>query len=394
MKKIFLLIAVLALAGAAQAKTSSQRRYISPEEVHVTVSPAAQQKADALYESVRKAYAQGSLTPDAVVDKALYHKVWSPQLAAKCLSLVADKSDRAKAELGFLYAYSRTAYMFPGKEAEGVSLLQSAASSGSRDASDYLGIYYASKDDYAKALKAFNAAGSDHLPLALTMLGGMYADGHGVKKDRTKALDFYRRAAQSGNASGAQKYGAALQKQWYGKVNMPDAFVWTYIAGDLGSDFARTNLQLPLRGERFGDDKQTAFMLNSFALTNSWNDKYGNNIAATPIYKEGFKQGLAARDEAAEKGDPWSLFYLGSMSYNDEFLNRNYELVRKCYEYLIDHDTSLPAPAMALVYERMADMYRHGHGVTANASKADKYERKAADLGSLAAYKIVEKIPD
>ena len=116
--------------------------------------------------------------------------------------------------------------------------------------------------------------------------------------------------AQSGNASGAQKYGAALQKQWFGKVNMPDAFVWTYIAGDLGSDFARTNLQLPLRGERFGDDKQTAFMLNSFALTNSWNDKYGNNIAANPIYKEGFKQGLAARDEAAEKGDPWSLFYL------------------------------------------------------------------------------------
>ena len=106
MKKLIMLISILALAASVQAagvKKSAQKRYITPEEVHVTVSPAAQKKADAIYESVRKQYSQGRLSADDVVDKALYHKVWDDELAAKCLQLVADKNNRAKAELGYLY---------------------------------------------------------------------------------------------------------------------------------------------------------------------------------------------------------------------------------------------------------------------------------------------------
>ena len=49
---------------------------------------------------------------------------------------------------------------------------------------------------------------------------------------------------------------------------------------------------------------------------------------------------------------------------------------------------------MALVYERLGEIYRQGKGVKANPAKAAEYTRKAANLGSLAAYKIVESIPD
>ena len=48
---------------------------------------------------------------------------------------------------------------------------------------------------------------------------------------------------------------------------------------------------------------------------------------------------------------------------------------------------------MALVYERLADIYSKGDGVKADAAKAAEYNRKAADYGSLASYKIVENIP-
>ena len=396
MKKLILLVAILAVAMSAQAFSfglkSSKKRYITPEEVHVTVTPAEKQKADAIYESVRKAYAQGSLTADGVVDKALYHKTWSPELAARCLQLVADKNNRAKAELGYLYTYFKTAYLFPNQEAEGVRLMEAAANAGNKNASDYLGIYYNRKEDYKKALKYFNAAGNDHVPYAYTMIGGMYESGNGVKKDRTKAREYYQKAAMLGDSSGAQKYGAALKKGWFGKVDMPDAFFWTYIAGDLGSDFARSNLLLPIRGERFGDDKQTAFMRNGMTLADAWNEQYGEKLKDEPIYKEGYAVGLAARGAAAEKGDPWSLFYLGSMSYNDEFLNHKSDFIRECYEPLLDNKT-LPAPALALVYERLADIYSKGDGVKADAAKAKQYNRKAADYGSLAAYKIVEQIP-
>ena len=98
------------------------------------------------------------------------------------------------------------------------------------------------------------------------------------------------------------------------------------------------------------------------------------------------------RSIRGEKGDEWSLFYLGSMSYNDEFLNHNGDFIRKCYEPLISSD-KLPSSAMALVYERLADLYRKGDGVKADTAKAAEFTRKAADLGSLAAYKIIENIP-
>ncbi len=395
--KVRFVVAVFALALAGQSalygKKVAQRRYITPQEVHVTVSPAAVQKANALYEGVRAAYAQGKLSPVGVVETALYHKVWSPELAGRCLQLVSDKNNDAKAELGHLYTFFKTAYLFPGKEAEGVRLLEAAAANGNLKANDYLGIYYCGKNDYKRALKYFNAAGAEHIPYALTLIGGMYEEGNAVKKDRAKAREYYQRAAALGDAAGAQKYGYALQRGWFGTVDMPDAFFWTYIGGDLGSDFARSNLMLPIRGERFGDDVHTAFIRNGMTLVDAWNDEYGEKLKAEPIYQKGYKVGLPARTVAAEKGDAWSLFYLGSMSYNDEFLNHSGDFISKCYEPLIAAG-KLPDSAMALVYARMGELYRKGDGVKADAAKAREYTSKAAKLGSLDAYKIVENIPD
>ncbi len=397
MKSRIVILAFFALVLSSQisayGKKSSQKRYISPQEVHVTVSPEAKHKADDLYESVRSAYSQGKLSADEVVDKSLYHKIWSPELAARCLQLVADKNIDAKAELGYLYTFFKTAYLFPGKETEGVRLLESAADNGNKKANDYLGIYYSGKNDYKKALKYFNAAGPDHIPYALTLIGGIYEEGHEVKKDRAKAREYYQRAASLGDADGAQKYGYALQRGWFGQVDMPDAFFWTYIGGDLGSDFARSNLMLPIRGERFGDDVHTAFIRNGMTLVDVWNDQYGEKLKAEPIYQKGYKVGLPLRTKAAEKGDEWSLFYLGSMSYNDEFLNHSGDFIRKCYEPLIISG-KLPDSALALVYARMGDLYRKGDGVKSDAAKARDYTSKAAKLGNLEAYKIVENIPD
>ena len=396
MKKLIMLISILALAASVQAagvKKSAQKRYITPEEVHVTVSPAAQKKADAIYESVRKEYSQGKLSADGVVDKALYHKVWDDELAAKCLQLVADKNNRAKAELGYLYTYYKTRYKFPDKTSEGVRLLEEAAKAGNKQASDYLGIYYNNQKDYGKAWKYFNAVAPDNIPRALTIMGEMCEKGQGVKKNYSKAREYFRRASMDCDASGASKYGAALQRQWYGDVDMPDAFFWTYLAGEFGDDIARSNLRLPIRGERFGDDKNTAFVRNSMILQDGWNDKMGHPLEDEPIYQKGYKGSLIYRTIAAERGDEWSLFFLGCMSYNDEFLDHKGDFVRQCYEPVIAGG-KLPRPALALAYERMADIYRKGDGVKADSAKAAAYTRKAAELGSLAAYKIVEKIPD
>lgn len=395
MKKIFSVVMMLGLVLSAQAITLGKKVTKTPAAATTsqTVSTASSRKADALYNSLKTSYSQGKVTADAVVDKALYHKVWSPQLAERCLKLVSDRNTRAKTELGLLYTNAKTAYLFPGQAAQGLKLLQEAANAGDKDAWDYMGVYYEANKNYKKAVECFKAAGSNNNAIALTTMGEMYETGKGYKKDLHKARECYRKAAEMGYAAGGQKYGLALQRQWFGDVSMPDAFAWLYISGDLGSDAARSNLELPLRGERFGDDIHTALARRAFAMTKEYNEKHGHKFSSTPLYTQGFKGGIKAAEQAAEQGDDWSLFYIGSMSYNDEFLNTKDDLILNCYEPILKN-RRLPAPAMAVVCERLAQMYRDGRGVKANPTKAAQLDRMAADYGSLAAYKRVEGITE
>lgn len=393
MKKFYILISLLMLGLTVQAvgsgKPSTQKSVTSS----TTLSSAAQRKADSMYETLRKAYSQGNITADQVVEKALYHKVWSPVLAERCLRLVSDSNPQAMAELGLLYTNYKTAYLFPGKMNEGVALLEKSVQVGNKDAADYLGSYLNANKDNKRAVKYFNLATPYNNPSGLTVIGEMYEIGKGYKKNLPKAKECFRKAAMEGYAPAATKYGMSLQRKWYGDVDMPEAFKWIYIAGDLGNDAARSNLELPLRGERFGDDTSTALMRKALAMGGTWNKKFKTDLKTSPLYLEGFKTGLPKYEAAGEHGDDWTLFFLGSMSYNDEFLNRNDEFVIKCYAPIVSNK-KLPKPAMALVYERLANIYREGRGVKADMAKAEKYDRLAAECGSLEAYKRVEKIPD
>lgn len=388
MKKtlIFAAVSLLTISGSAAARGNA----LSHINNQRTAAAAPQSRADAIVESVREQYNSGRISADSVVSLALYHKVWSPEVAERCLKLVAGPGNvPAMTELGALYTHYTTAYRFPGKAAEGVKMLESAAQAGSTDAVDYLGVYYHLNNDFRRAKKYFDANGDKHNPVGLTIIGGMYEDGAGYGKDPVKACDYYRRAALMGDMSGASKYGYSLQRERFGAVNYPDAFVWLYIAGDLGDDAARTNLYLPRVGQQFGDAFHTMLAQKSFELVE--NGRKGMSITGDPLYREGFLKGLRDREQAAEQGDDWSRYYLGSMNYNGDFLNQNYQQALHYYEPIIKNG-KLPRPLMAVVYERVAEMYRDGKGVKADASKADHYARMAARYGSLAAYKTVEGV--
>lgn len=393
MKKILPILCLLIVTITAPA--AGRNKVISHlfNNNKVSQNPSvntANAKADAIYESVSKAYSQGKISADSVVNLALYHKSWSPEAAARCLKLAADNGNtRAMTELGLLYTHYKTAYLFPGHAAEGVKLLETAAQSGDSDAADYLGVYYQLNNNYKKALQYFDAGGHKNNAMASCIIGGMHEDGKGYKKSAVKACEYYREGALKGDANAASKYGYSLQRQWFGEVNLPDAFFWFYIAGDLGNDAARSNLWLPLRGERFGDDLHTMLARKSLELVEKGHE--GQSFSGEPLYKNGFLAGLKDREKAAEQGDDWSRFYLGGMNYNGDFLNQNYERALYYYEPIAKNGT-LPHSLLAVVYERLGEMYRNGKGTKANPAKAAHYTRLAAQYGSLPAYKIIENI--
>lgn len=372
-------------------KTTSTKKGKSTAKAQGAAAAAAQNKAEAIVESVRQQYSQGAISADDVVNLAMYHKVWSLQVAEQCLRLVADSGNpKAMTALGALYTHYTTAYLFPGRAAEGVQLLENAARSGDSEAYDYLGIYYQLNNDFKKATGYFKAGGPENSARGNVIIGGMYEDGTGVKKDYAEAREHYRKAALKGDPSGASKYGYSLQRERFGTVSFPDAFFWLYIAGDLGDDAARTNLYLPRRGQRFGDDFHTMLAQKSFETVEK--GRKGMTIATDPLYREGFIPDLKNRENKAEQGDDWARFYLGSMNYNGDFLNQNYARAIYYYEPIVKNG-KLPASLLAVVYERLGDMYRNGKGVKADAAKGTEYTRKAAGYGSLAAYKQIEKVP-
>ena len=97
---------------------------------------------------------------------------------------------------------------------------EKAAGNGHGEAAYYLGNLYAAgsielKQDYKLALKWYRKADSLGNVEALNNLGYLYDEGLGVRRDRTKARDFYTRAAEAGNA-GAQMN---LSAYYFGVLN-------------------------------------------------------------------------------------------------------------------------------------------------------------------------------
>lgn len=346
-----------------------------------------QNRTDAIYETVNRLYAKGAISADSVVDLALYHKAADPQLAERCLRLPAtDGNPRAVTELGVLYAFSPE---YAIRSSDGIKLLQAAAEAGYNQANGYLGLYYYTHGDYTKAKTYFDACRPMDFGFGYAALGGMYLEGKGVKQDVAKARENYRQSALKGYPRGMALYGFNLRASGGGPVNYPDSFFWLYIAGDLGDDAARTTLYLPRRNENRGDTETG----KNAQLTLQWIEaaQTGKKLKNEPIYKDGFLPSLKDREKAAVQGDDWARFYLGSMNYNGDFLNQNYARAILYYEP-IARDGKLPHNVLALVNERLAEMYRDGKGVKADTAKATAYAGVAAGYGSLPAYRMIENI--
>lgn len=386
MKRFLYILLVLAVASSASAsgRVNLSRAANKKDNSAVTDS---QNKADAIYESVSRQYTQGKISADSVVNLALYHKVWNRDLAARCLTLVAnDKNPRAETELGVLYVFT------PGDTRhidEGLKLLQAAAQAGYNQANGYLGYYYFQNKDYARAKSYFDALHPMSQGIEYAALGSMYLEGNGVPEDGKKARENYHQSAIMGLPRGMALYASLLGTKNGGSINYPDAFFWHYIAGELGDNYSRVMLYRPRVAEAApaGEVAQDA----QKALTWIETVHTGMNMKNEPIYKDGFLKGLKSREQAAENGDDWSRFYLAGMNYNGDFLNQNYTQALRYYEP-IARNGKLPRPMLALVHERLAEMYRDGKGTKANPAEATRHARIAAQYGSLPSYKIVESI--
>ena len=395
MKKTIILLSLIfaAISANADIKESLMTLLRNQAKTSQTATKRAepfkmsQQKQDSIVNSVIGLYSKGKISADSVVSLALYHKTGSPEAAEKLLKTASSENNlRGITELGVLYALTP---QFSNKGAEGEKLLQAAANAGYKDANAYLGLYYYNKNDFKKAKSYFDKCDPMQFGFGNMALGAMYLQGKGVKTDIPKAREYFRKSALQGYPRGASLYGHNLRASGGGPIDYPEAFFWLYIAGDLGDDTARATLGRPLNGESFGEGETAEdgeLALYWISTVNSM-----QNMKNEPVYKDGFLKGLKAKEAAAEKGDDWARFYLGSMNFNGDFLNQNFTQALHYYEP-IAINAKLPRTLLAFVNSRLAYMYKEGKGTKANAAKAARYAKAAAQYGSLGGYKTTEHV--
>ncbi len=187
-----------------------------------------------------------------------------------------------------------------------------------------------------------------------------------------KARQTYRTAALAGQPRAMALYASLLCTENGGPTDYPDAFFWHYIAGELGDNYSRVMLYRPRVAEAQADatmskDAQTALTWIEAVHT-------GKSLSKEPIYKDGFLKGLKAREQAAEQGDDWSRFYLGSMNYNGDFLNRNFAQALRYYEP-IEQNGKLPRPMLDLVHQRIEKIRNQVSGTGASAAAPTRSRR-------------------
>lgn len=394
MKKTLIILSLIFAAMSANADIKESlmtllRNHAKTSQTSKKSEPfkMSQHKQDSIVNFVTGLYSKGKISADSVVSIALYHKTASPEVSEKLLkTAVSEKNLRAITELGVLYALTP---QFGSQTAEGEKLLQAAANAGYNDANAYLGLYYYNRNDFKKAKSYFDKCNPLEFGFGNMALGAMYLQGKGVKTDIPKAREYFHLSALQGYPRGASLYGHNLRASGGGPIDYPEAFFWIYIAGDLGDDTARATLGRTLNGESFGEGEAAEdgeLALYWISTVNSM-----QNMKNDPLYKDGFLKGLKAKEAAAEKGDDWARFYLGSMNFNGDYLNQNYSQALRYYE-AIAHDGKLPNTALALVNSRLAYMYKNGKGTKADAAKAARYAKAAAQYGSLGGYKTTEHI--
>ncbi len=387
MKKIIPVLFILAFSVSASAVSRDNLFTRSQQKSSKTTVTTGHQKTDDVVKSVQQSYVNNKISTDSVVNLALYHKAGSPEITERLLKLASNDGNlRAMTELGVLYAFSPA---FATHADDGLKLLHSAAQAGNKEANGYLGYYYFTKADYDKAKTYLDASRPMTQGIEYAALGSMYLEGKGIDEDGAKARENYRQSALLGLPRGMSLYASLLGTKNGGPIDYPDSFFWFYISGELGDNYSRVMLYRPRVPEAQANtevrkDAQTAL---------AWIEAVhsGKSMKNEPLYKDGFLKGLKAREQAAERGDDWARFYLGSMNYNGDFLNQNYAQALRYYESIAQND-KLPAPMLALVHERLAKMYREGKGTKANTAKAEHHTRIASKYGSLPSYKVIENI--
>ena len=347
-------------------------------------SVAMSQRIDSVCTAIENNFKDGLISPDSLYTLSSYHYVTNPRISEHCLKLLIPTEAKAIGELGAVYTINPK---MKGRREDGVLLLQEAIEQSYGMASLYLGIFYFQKEQYDLAWGCFNQTDPHKLGNALYYLAYMNAKGLGVEQNFENSLNLYLGSSEFGVYDAQCKLAHQYEKGQGCEKNLSQAFKWYYLAADAGSDLARVMLKLPRINNTAlvdGNSNQQQLTL----LTTLENLMKDEDFKESELYA-GFKQSLVDNFGLAAQNDAIANYYLASLYYNGDFLEKNPQEAFKYYSKALESN-NLKRLLRGNAAYRLGVMYRYGRGVEMNAEMADYWTKIAALNGNQDAYNLIE----
>ena len=243
------------------------------------------------------------------------------------------------------------------------------------------GRFYLEKGDYSKALEFFEKAADQGNAEAQYYLGYMYENGFGVEqswKNWQKAAEWYQKAADQNYAPAQYGLGNLYMYNRGVTVSFETAAEWYLKAAEQGNADAQYQLCFMYFGG-LGVEKseKKAFEWGLKAAEQGHAEAQANtgwmymNGAGVEL---SFEKALEWNEKAANQGNPNAQCNLGYMYENGEGVTQSYEKAVEWYQKSADQ-------GYARAQYNLGYMYDTGEGVTQSYEKAVEWYQKAADQG-------------
>ena len=196
--------------------------------------------------------------------------------------------------------------------------------------------------DYTKAVEWYRKAAEQGYANAQSNLGYMYSQGKGVTQDKAKAVEWYRKAAEQGYATGQNRLGVVYQD---GKGVIQDyakAVEWYRKAAEQGNASGQSNL-----GRMYDDGKGVT----------------EDDTKAVEWYRK-----------AAEQGNATAQTWLGFMYDEGKGVTEDDTKAVEWYRKAAEQGN-------ADAQRNLGMKYTTGKGITEDYTKAAEWYRKAAEQG-------------
>lgn len=342
---------------------------------------------DSIFSHISKNFVLGTINEDSIYALAEVHN-FRPLLAERILKIiVTEENAKAIGELGRLYIFN---YQFKDKKEDGRLLLQLANEKGYQRSQLYMAMddYYSQRYDLAWTfLSQYNC--EEYAP-GLNALGNMTLNGRGTDKNEPLGFQYIKRAAVLGFSLAMNMMPILYSKGIGCREDNQQAFIWYYVTGDLGYDASRVMIHLPmLRDLSNSEDANEAKAYTMLKFTE--NLIRDHDFTKDKLY-HGYQTSLKELPSKPNR-TVIETYYLGSLYYNGEFQEKDYNKAFKYYSEIADNPV-VPKVIRSQVCHRLGIMYRYGRGVIANNEVAQLYTQKASQLGNKKAYDIIYGFTD